>query len=168
MNFLKKLHLQPDYIRSTIFGIEDALVSTTGVVAGVSVGSHDKELVILAALVTIAVEALSMGAGQYLSEEAVHEMSGEKHTDSLILGALFMFMGYLLAGLIPVIPLFLFPTQDAFKASIGFAFVGLFVLGYIKGKIVRVPAFKSALKILFVGGLATIIGVVVGLLLQVG
>jgi VIT1/CCC1 family predicted Fe2+/Mn2+ transporter len=168
MNILRKLHLQPDYIRSTIFGIEDALVSTTGVIAGVSAGAHQKEFVILAALVTVAVEALSMGAGQYLSEEAVHEMSKEKHTDNLITGALFMFGGYLFAGLIPVIPILLFPTEYAYKISIASAFVGLFALGYIKGKIVKVPALKSAFKILFVGGLATIIGAIVGLTLQIG
>ncbi len=159
--------LQPDYIRSAIFGIEDALVSTTGVVAGVSTGAHDTSIILLAALVTVAVEALSMGAGQYLSEEALHEMNQEEHSDNLVVGALFMFFGYFFAGFIPVIPLLIFPPEHAVKASIAFALTGLFVMGYIKGKIVHVPAWKSAFKVLVVGGVATLIGIGVGTLLKV-
>lgn len=164
MSFLNRLHLHPDYIRSTIFGIEDALVSTTGVIAGVSFGGSEREFIVLAALVTVAVEALSMGAGQYLSEEAVHQMEGKNHTDNLIFGATFMFFGYLLAGMIPVIPLLIFPSEWALQSSLTFAFIGLFLLGYIKGKIVHAPALKSAVKILLVGGLATLIGAAVGVI----
>lgn len=167
MKSKKKFFIHPDYVRGTIFGIEDALVSTTGVVAGVSAGVNQREYVILAGLVTIAVEALSMGAGQYLSEESVHQMSGKKHTDSLWLGAIFMFIAYLLAGIIPIIPLFIFPYQYSAVGSIFFAFCGLFILGFLKGKVVHVSPIHSALKILIVGGLATVFGIMVGLFLKV-
>ena len=61
------LKINQDYIRSLVFGFQDALVSTTGIVVGISVGVHNKQFIILSALVAISVEALSMGAGQYLS-----------------------------------------------------------------------------------------------------
>ena len=59
--------LSPDYLRSIIFGFEDSLVSTTGVIAGVSIGTQDSKVILLAGAVAIAVEALSMGAGQFPS-----------------------------------------------------------------------------------------------------
>ncbi len=167
MSLRKKFLSHPDYFRGTIFGIEDALVSTTGVVVGVSAGTNNKDIVILAGLVTVAVEALSMGAGQYLSEESVHQLSAKKHTDSLFVGAMLMFVGYVLAGMIPIAPLILFPFEYSSVGSVLFAFIGLFTLGYIKGKLVRVGATQSALKILVVGGMAVLIGIVVGRFLKV-
>jgi len=63
-----------DYVRSVLFGIEDSLVSTTGLIAGVSVGGASKEVVILSGIVAIAIEAVSMGAGEYLSDDALQEL----------------------------------------------------------------------------------------------
>ena len=57
-------NIQKEYLQSAMFGFNDALVSTTGVIVGVSTGTNDKRIVILAGVVTIMVEALSMGAGQ--------------------------------------------------------------------------------------------------------
>ena len=64
------LHIHEDYLRSGLFGIQDGLVSTTGVVVGISTGVEDKAIIILASLVAVTVEASSMAAGQYSSEKA--------------------------------------------------------------------------------------------------
>lgn len=61
-----------DYLRSALFGLQDGLVSTTGVVVGISTGIDDKSVILLAAFVAVTVEASSMAAGQYSSEKAVH------------------------------------------------------------------------------------------------
>ena len=87
---MKNIH--EDYLRSGLFGIQDGLVSTTGVVVGISTGIEDRAIIMLAALVAVTVEATSMAAGQYSSEKAVHQMDKTgKHTDSLMIGALVMF-----------------------------------------------------------------------------
>ncbi len=54
------LHIHEDYLRSVLFGLQDGLVSTTGVVVGISTGVSQKEIVILAAFVAVTVEATSM------------------------------------------------------------------------------------------------------------
>lgn len=163
-------NIHEDYLRSIIFGFQDALVSTSGVIAGVSAGTNDKHLVILASLVTITVESLSMGVGQYMSEKSVHQMDKSgKHTDNLYLGASFMGLSYLLGGSIPVLPILILelPTSSTIGISIISALIGLFVLGYIKAKLVKVNPLKSALEIFVLGGLATAIGLIVGKLLRV-
>lgn len=168
LELMKRSTINMDYARSVIFGFEDALVSTTGVVVGISVGTSQQEMIVLAGLVTIAVEALSMAAGQYLSERTVHEMDiNHTHKDSLYVGAGLMFLAYALGGLIPLLPILLFPFKYATTASVIFAFLGLFTLGYVKGLIVGVPRFRSAFEVLIVGGLATIIGLIVGLVLKI-
>ena len=166
MNFLKKIH--EDYLRSGLFGLQDGLVSTTGVVAGISAGVSDKTIIILAALVAVSVEASSMAAGQYTSEKAVHQLDKTgKHTDSLVLGSVIMFFAYFLAGLVPIIPTIIFNQPEATTVSIVAAFIGLFIIGYIKGKIVEHHALRSAIELLIIGGVATAIGLIVGVMLKV-
>src|SRR3990167_10047881 len=163
-----KIDLHEDYFRSIMFGLQDGLVSTTGVVVGISAGVPDKAIIILASFVAVSVEASSMAAGQYSSEKAVHQMDKSgKHNDSLMMGAILMFFSYLGAGLIPIAPFLIFSPDTARVISIVVALTGLFVIGYFKGKIVEHRALRSAIEMLIIGGLATAIGLVVGNFLKV-
>lgn len=157
-----------DYLRSLLFGLQDGLVSTTGVVVGISAGVPDKSIVILASFVAVTVEASSMAAGQYSSEKAVHQLDKTgKHTDNLLMGALIMFISYLMAGMIPIAPIVIFDQPVARYVSIVFAFLGLFVIGYIKGQVVQQKPLRSAIELFIIGGVATIIGLLVGHFLKV-
>lgn len=162
------MRIHEDYLRSALFGLQDGLVSTTGVVAGISAGVDDKAIIVLASVVAISVEASSMAAGQYSSEKAVHQLDKTgKHTDNLVLGALIMFVAYFLAGLIPVVPIVALNLPESRFISIGAAFVGLFLIGYLKGKIVEHAALRSAVEMFIIGGMATLIGLLVGITLRV-
>lgn len=163
-----KIALNEDYFRSVMFGLQDGLVSTTGVVVGISVGVSDQAIIILASFVAISVEASSMAAGEYSSEKAVHELDKRhRHKDDLIIGAILMFFSYMLAGLVPILPFLIFPVGLARVISIAAAMISLFIIGYLKGKIVKEQAFRSAWEMLVIGGLATAIGLVVGTFLKV-
>lgn len=65
-------------IREVVFGLEDSLVSTMGAVSGIAVGSGDVRAVLLAGIVIVTVEALSMAAGSYLSSKAATELYEER------------------------------------------------------------------------------------------
>ncbi len=153
-----------EYLRSTIFGVEDSLVSTTGLIAGLSVGSDDRSVVLLGGVVAIVIEAVSMGAGEYLSDDAIQELEKlKRHRDKPLVSGGLMLSSYLLAGLIPITPVLLFEYPTSLFWSLLAAFTALFLLGYLKGRLLHVKAFRGGLKILIVGGLATILGVIVGL-----
>ena len=62
-------------VREVVFGLEDSLVSTLGVVVGIAVGTDSRYMVILSALIIIVVESLSMSAGTYLSSKAEMEVA---------------------------------------------------------------------------------------------
>lgn len=163
---IKGIH--EDYLRSIVFGFQDALVSTTGVIVGVATGTGNRDVVLLAGVITILVESLSMGVGQYMSEKAVHQMDKSgKHTDNLFLGGTLMFVSYFLGGLIPLSPMVFFDVTTAIAITILASLFGLFVLGYLKAKIVDVNPLKSAVEILLLGGITTAIGIVVGNYLRV-
>ena len=78
-----------------------------------------------------------------------------------------MFVSYFLAGLIPVLPFIFLPLRSAAVTSVILAFISLFLLGYIKAKLTRVRPVRSGLQILAIGGLATAIGIAVGLFLKI-
>ena len=61
-------------VREIIFGLEDGIVSTLGVLVGIATGTNNKSLVILSGLVVIFVESLSMAAGTYLSNKSQQEI----------------------------------------------------------------------------------------------
>ncbi len=168
MNTPPKSHTKPmksDYLRSAFFGVEDSLVSTTGLVAGIAAGSQDVKIILLAGLVAVAVEALSMSAGQYLSQKAVQEFDGNK-ASPVGTGAIMM-VAYVAAGVIPILPMVLLSYPLSLFVSVGSALIALYVVGYIKGKIVKRPPRRSGLEVLIVGGAATLIGLLVGVALKV-
>ena len=161
-------HIHEDYLRSGMFGLQDGLVSTTGVVVGISTGVEDKAIIILASLVAVTVEATSMAAGQYSSEKAVHQMDRTgKHNDSLLIGALIMFLAYFFAGMIPITPTLLLSQPEARIVAVVAALIGLFIVGFIKGHVVKEKPLHSAIELLIIGGLATSIGLMVGHFLKV-
>ncbi|MEK7095731.1 MAG: VIT1/CCC1 transporter family protein [Patescibacteria group bacterium] len=157
-----------EYLRSIIFGVEDSLVSTTGLIAGLSIGAQDKKIVLLGGIVAIAVESVSMGAGEYLSDDAVSELDKiNRHRDKPLVSGSLMFISYLLAGLVPLLPIIFMAYPSSLWSSVAFALTGLFLLGFLKGRLLHTNSFRGGAKILIVGGIATAFGVAVGLVFKV-
>ena len=154
-----------DALRSVVFGVEDSLVSTTGVVLGVAAGSGDARFVALAGLVTVLVEAISMGVGQYLSEEAVHELDPH-HRDSPALQGVLMFLSYVIAGFVPLAPALVLPYPASVPVILAASAFGLFGLGYVKAAFLGRPRWRGGFRILLLGGIATVAGIVVGVLFR--
>lgn len=155
------------YIRTIIFGVEDSLVSTTGLIAGLGVGTNNKSVVIIGGVVAIAVEAISMGAGEYISDDAIEQANKNSGRSQALTDGLIMLGSYFLAGLIPLLPVVFFTYPTSLYFSVGFALIGLFLLGYIKSKILKTNPLRGALKVAIVGGLATALGIIVGLIFKI-
>jgi len=157
-----------EYIRTIIFGIEDSLVSTTGLVAGLAAGTSNKTVVIMGGIVGIVVEATSMGASEYLSDDALNQARkrGRAGSQAAISGLLMM-SAYFFAGLIPIAPVILMNYPASLYASVIMALIGIFTLGYLKGKYLHTDPWRGALKMVLVGGLTTLFGLFVGLAFKV-
>lgn len=155
------------YIHSIFFGIEDSLVSTTGALAGIAIGSGSKQVILVTALVIIAVESTSMGASEFLSEETEEDIEKQKIPASPKVSGLLVFISYILAGLIPLLPYLILPQLEAIPFSVGAALIGMIILGIFKGKLSKKSPFRSALEVLIIGGVAAGIGIAVGLIFKV-
>lgn len=150
--------------RNFVFGVEDSLVSTVGLLSGIASASVPKGTIFLTGVILILVEAISMAAGSFLSErstedlEAQHEVSPRKS----IIGSITMFFSYLIAGIIPLLPYLFLEVRLALPFSILSTLISLFVLGLFSAKISHTPILKSAFRMLVIAGIAILAGVIVG------
>lgn len=155
---------QSTYLRNFIFGVEDSLVSTVGLLAGVSASGVSGRPLLVTGLVLIIVEGLSMGIGSFLSEETTSEMEGNKPDTKLAIGgALIMLLSYCLAGLIPLLPYLVFLGSTAVIVSVASSLLGLATLGLCTALYYqRQNPWKHALRMFILGGLAVSAGMLVG------
>jgi len=156
------------FLRNFIFGTEDSLVSTVGLLSGIAVAGTIRRDILIAGVVLIFVEAISMGAGSFLSERSSETYTGKKKSaiGYFAEGGVIMFFSYFIAGFIPLAPYIFAPVQTAFFLSIGFSMIGLFLLGFINSKIFKVRSLRPAIEMLIIGGSAIIIGVIAGKLIE--
>ncbi len=150
--------------RNFIFGVEDSLVSTVGLLSGVATANASKATLFLTGLVLIFVEAFSMAAGSFLSERsaAQYEKRQAVSLSHAIGPGVIMFFSYFISGFVPLAPYLLLPVQTAFFVSILCSLAALFILGIISGKISQTSMWHGAFSMFFVGGIAIAVGVFVG------
>lgn len=155
------------FIRNFVFGVEDSLVSTVGLLAGIAAADVERATVLLTGSVLIMVEAFSMAVGSLLSEEQVEQATDGKTSERRSLGgSITMFFSYALSGLVPLAPYAVLPPKTALPYSIGASLLALGLLGYISGKTFTKHPLRSLIRMVLLGGLAIVAGVVVGQLFK--
>lgn len=152
------------YFRNFIFGVEDSLVSTVGLLSGVAIADVPRATIFLTGMVLIFVEGFSMGVGSFLSEQSSEDLIHKKNKDKIFMikASVIMFFSYFFAGFIPLFPYMILETKIALPVSISLAIITLFVLGIIAGKVSHKSYIKSAMRMMIVGGVAIGLGVLVG------
>jgi len=152
--FLKK----EVYLRNLVFGVEDGLVSTVGLLSGIASANASKTSIVLSGVILILVEAMSMAAGSFSSEESVSDRSNYKLA---LMGALIMFSAYVLAGLIPLSPYLIFATND-YAISVVLSLISLFFLGYFSARVKKRNQFFHGIHTFFVGGSVILVATIIG------
>jgi vacuolar iron transporter family protein len=156
-----KTNLRPIHIRNLIFGVEDSLVSTVGLLSGIAVAGVSQHTLVLTGFVLIFVEAFSMGIGSFLSEstaaEADHQsLKGPEE------GGLIMFVSYIIAGLIPLLPYLVMYSPITMWISISASMLALLALGLAAGRLLNISVWRNAWRTFLLGGLAIVVGMVIG------
>ncbi len=163
-------------IREIVFGFEDGVVSTLGAITGIAAGTGSSFVVILSGIVIVIVEAVSMGAGSYLSGKSAREVLETKvkqnprlekefeffFPKSQLHGALLMWLSYMVGGVVPLLPYFFLPIRMSYLPSIILALLVLLSLGAWKTRFTGRSWSKSALEMAAVSLGAALVGFVVG------
>lgn len=163
-------------IREIVFGVEDGLVSTLGAITGIAAGTGSSRVVVISGVVIVIVEAISMGAGSYLSSKSaraameaklskkpelkqeIQEFFPKTHGRS----AGVMWASYTVAGFVPVLPYIFLPINQSYLPSIVLTGMVLFLLGVWKARVVGESRLRSGLEMLVIAFSAAVIGFGVG------
>lgn len=158
----------PLFFRNFIFGVEDSLVSTVGLLSGISIGGVSRETILLTGAVLILVEAFSMAAGSFLVESSVQEYThGPKRREAPLWGGIVMFFSYVVSGFIPLASYVFLEGVAALYTSVALSLAALFFLGLIGGSLSHGNLIRRGARMMIVGGLAITAGVTAGLIFGV-
>ncbi len=153
-------------IRPIIFGIEDSLVSTLGVVVGIAASGAGRRDVLVAGIILVVVEAISMGSGEYISSKSEEQVRTGANDHLPIQNGLVMWVSYMVAGIVPLSPFILFPTSFAIPIAITLCALVIFSVGAWKARISlrKTSPLRSGLEMLFVSVGAGLIGYLLGVI----
>ena len=76
--------------------------------------------------------------------------------------AVVMGTAYVIGGAIPVVPYLLWSVSSAMPISIAGTLLSLFLFGGLKGRVVRQVWWRSGLEMLFIAGVAALVGFFIG------
>lgn len=152
------------YMRNFIFGVEDGLVSTVGLLSGIAVAGVAQKDILLTGMVLILVEAFSMAVGSFLAERSTeaYAIGRDIPLRYPVVDGVIMFLSYFIAGFLPLSPYLWLNIAWAFWVSIGLSLLALFVLGLVSAKVSRISLWRSGLRMFLIGGIAVGVGVITG------
>lgn len=109
--------------------------------------------------VAIAVEAIGRERSLWMREVKRCEM---RHLPGVgaspLFSAVVMGVFYAIGGIVVLLPYLVLPVGPAIPAACVVAFVALFTVGFIKGKVIGTPAVKSGFEMLIVSFSAALLG----------
>jgi vacuolar iron transporter family protein len=159
-------------IRAGVFGIQDGIVSTFGLIMGVAGAQISAEAVVVAGVAGVVSGALSMGAGEYVSVRTQRELLevgaavGDGENVNPFRAAFAnagLFVG---GGLVPLLPFLLTSGRPAVISSTVVSALSLFVTGAVLTRLTGRSPWRSGLRMLVIGGgsglLAFLIGTALG------
>ncbi len=164
----KKTKQNIGYVRTFVFGVEDSLISTVGLLSGVAAGGLTKPQIILTGVILVLVEAFSMAVGSLISEQSAEEYVQHREVPITndIINSILMFGSYFLFGLIPLAPYFFLTPKQAFPLSVILTLTSLFLLGVIGGLFFKIKIVRNGIRTLVLGGSAIAIGTIAATWLQ--
>ena len=148
------------FIRNFVFGAEDSLVSTVGLLSGMAVADVSKVTIIITGVILIFVEAFSMGVGSYLSEYITDAVKDPKRKMSALAGVI-MLISYMIAGFVPLSPYIFLEGKQALVVSISFSLLALVGLGIVSSYLSKTNIVKNTIRMFILGGSAIAVGIIV-------
>lgn len=140
-----------------VLGMHDALVSLTGLIAGLAIAMADRYYIILTAIIASITASLSMGASNYLSVRA----NGEKHA---FINALYTGGAYMATCVLLIIPFFIFENRATeLVMMFAIAVSEIFLFNYYLGHAQQRPYMRPFLEMLGICTGVSIVAFFIGL-----
>ena len=140
-----------------VLGMHDALVSLTGLIAGLAVAMADRYVIILTAVIASVTASLSMGASNYL---AVRTDGGRR----AFISALYTGVAYMATCAVLIVPFFVFENRAVeMVLMFAIAVAEIFGFNYYLGRVNHRPYMRKFLEMLGVCVGVSVIAFLIGL-----
>ena len=140
-----------------VLGMHDALVSLTGLIAGLAVAMADRYVIILTAVIASVTASLSMGASNYL---AVRTDGGRR----AFISALYTGVAYMATCAVLIVPFFVFENRAVeMVLMFAIAVAEIFGFNYYLGRVNHRPDMRKFLGMLGVCAGVSVIAFLIGL-----
>lgn len=160
------------HIGDLVFGANDGIVTTFAVVSGVQGAELTPRVAIILGFANLLADGFAMGAGNYLGNRSqqdyannVNGWSPETHWHAVGHGAA-IFLAFLAAGSVPLLPFFLISPANVFPASCVATAATLFFVGSLRTVVTRSRWFVSGLEMLLIGSIAALAAYGIGYFLR--
>lgn len=150
--------------RNLVFGVQDGVVTTIGLMTGVSLTESSRREIVRFVLISVLVSSFSMAIGSYQSERASQNFTGNLDRGAMTKGAIVMFLAYFFAGVLVMTPYgFTNSNQTLLLAAIAISSVLLGAAGAITAMQAGVESVTSQVaETIGLGLLAVFLGYVSG------
>ena len=156
-----KLPVSIDVFLSILAGTEAGIATTAAIIVGLTIGTDDRGLVVISALISIIVQAFNSSLTTIFTAHTLDEIEHNRDMNSLLQpisqGAL-QFVTHVTAGLFVLLPIiYVDRLEVAMLTSIGVSLVLLLWIGLFVGRVVRHTPLRNSIQS-FVLGVMIIIG----------
>lgn len=104
---------------AVILGMHDAIVSLTGLIAGLSFAFTDANIIIITCIISSITASLSMGAANYLATKAINR-------EQAIRSAFYTCIAYMTTCVLLILPFFIFNNRATTMISV--IFMAVFII----------------------------------------
>ena len=165
-----RIRIDKDLFLSIIAGSEAGIATTAAIIAGLTIGTSDRNLVITSALIAIIVQAFNSAMTSIVTEHTLDEIEHNRDMDSLIRpithGGL-QFLTHISAGLLVLLPIiYVTPLEKGLLASVGISLLLMLWFGLVVGWLVRHTPLRNSLRSFMLGMLIIIGGFLAGFLIN--
>lgn len=166
----KRLPIDKELFLSIISGTEAGIATTAAIIVGLTIGTSDRRLVVISALIAIFVQAFNSALTTVVTSHTLDEIERNRDMNSLygpvVQGGL-QFLTHISAGMIVLLPIvYVTKLELAMVASIGVSLVLLLWIGLYIGRIVRHDPIRNSVQSLVLGMLIIIGGFVAGYIIH--
>lgn len=165
-----KLPIDKELFLSMISGSEAGIATTAAIIVGLTIGTADRDIVIVSGSVSVLVQAFNSAITTIVTSHTLDEIEHNRDMDSLIRpltqGGI-QFLTHITAGLVVLIPmLYVRPLEKAMIATIAISLVLMLWVGLFVGRIVRHTPLRNSIQSLVLGMLIIIGGFLAGFLIN--
>ena len=144
------------YVGDMVLGMHDALVSLTGLIAGLAFSMAERRMIILSSIIASVAASLSMAASNYLACRTVNHPAAIK-------SGLYTGTAYLATCVLLIMP-FVFIRNRGWELATTFGIAVLIIFGFnfCVAKMQRRPFIRPFLEMLTVCACVSVIAFIIG------